>query len=83
LEQAGHFEEIWIWLKHVHEQTFTTERAALRSEVERFMREAEREQHDSGQTVGEEGEPLEDPAGRFESTSEKSFIERPEEDAEH
>ncbi len=59
LEQEGHFEEIWIWLKAVYEEVHKERLDALRADVAAFMRTAEKEQEVSDALAGE-GEPLED-----------------------
>ena len=43
LEQDGHFEEIWILLKHIYEEKNKERLAALEAEVERAMVEEETE----------------------------------------
>lgn len=57
LEQGTHFDEIWIWLKSLYDETYKEERAALRAEVDAFMRTAEQEQDISDHAFTE---PLED-----------------------
>src|SRR3989338_4800714 len=47
LEQGGHFEEIWIWLKSFYEKTHKDELEQRRAEVEAFMKQAELEQDKS------------------------------------
>jgi segregation and condensation protein A len=39
LEQEGHFEEIWIWLKSIYDKTYKEELERLRKEVEIAMEE--------------------------------------------
>ncbi len=47
LEQEGHFEEIWIWLKTLYEEEHKEHLSALRAEVAAFMQTAEKEQEAS------------------------------------
>lgn len=75
LEQERHFEEIWIWLKSLYEETHKDALEALRAEVSAFMQQAEKEQVLSDALASDyEGEPLEDASDRF-STSVASVEE--------
>lgn len=60
LEQEGHFEEIWIWLKTIYEEVNKDKLNALRTEVAEFMQTAEKEQEasDLSQGFSEDDEPL-------------------------
>ncbi len=40
LEQDGHLEEIWIWLKGMYEKKYSSEISAMRKEAQEFMEEA-------------------------------------------
>lgn len=63
LEQEGHFEEIWIWLKTLYEEVHKERLSALRAEVAAFMQTAEKEQEASDaalhalDTLDDEDEP--------------------------
>lgn len=67
LEQEGHFEEIWVWLKHLYERKNVDDLERRRLEVEEFMRDAEQSQDESDKVMNEPavGESLDDdaPAG--------------------
>lgn len=71
LEQEGHFEEIWIWLKTLYEKTYADELKARRLEVEAFMKDAEKEQEHSDAIASPDiGEPINDeesPTSKIES----------------
>lgn len=71
LEQKSHFEEIFIWLKHMYESENREKLDAMKAEVEAFMIEASKGVEDSDEHLGgdgmgnlaiEEGEPIEDDA---------------------
>ena len=64
LEQEGHFEEIWVWLKHLYERKNADELERRRLEVEKFMRDAEHSQDESDKVMNESfaGESLDDDA---------------------
>ena len=67
LEQEGHFEEIWVWMKDLYERTNKDELERRRAEVEAFMRSAEESQEDSDKSMQESnekhfGETLDDDA---------------------
>ena len=47
LEQDGHFEEIWVWMKDLYEEKNAVELERRRVEVETFMKEAEDSQEES------------------------------------
>lgn len=69
LEQEGHFEEIWIWLKTLYEEVHKDRLSALRKEVAEFMQNAEKEQEASDHAFNEDDEPLSKtslPVSRFE-----------------
>ncbi len=68
LEQEGHFEEIWIWLKAVYEEVHKERLEGLRAEVAAFMRTAEKEQDVSDALAGE-GEPIEDDVMKTSTTT--------------
>lgn len=53
LEQEGHFEEIWVWLKELYQSKNHERLESIRLEVEAFMREAEKEQEKSDASVEE------------------------------
>ncbi len=85
LEQEGHFEEIWVWLKQLYERVHKDKLEGLRAEVEAFMKSAEQSQEVSDQSMAvhgghEEGESLENdqstflslPSERSESSLEES-----------
>ncbi len=54
LEQEGHFEEIWIWMKDQYERVHSERLEQLRKEVEAFMKEAEKEQEASDAALVDE-----------------------------
>lgn len=53
LEQEGHFEEIWIWIKEVYESVHKDRLEQLRLEVENFMKGAEKSQEESDVSMQE------------------------------
>jgi len=55
LEQEGHLEEIWIWLKSLHQIKFGEELSAKQREVEEFYKKLEAEQ-DSEEEKEEDSE---------------------------
>lgn len=70
LEQEGHFEEIWVWLKHLYEDVHKERLDGLRRDVEVFMKQAEAEQEASDASMHthagpEEGEELENDQSTF------------------
>ncbi len=70
LEQEGHLEEIWIWLKEHYEISHSEELSKKRAEVEAFMREAEKEQEASDLSFSaEDGEFIEDEAPQMRTES--------------
>lgn len=62
LEQEGHFDEIWIWLKELYVEKHKDRLESLRAEVEAFMKEAEQSQEESDASFGEPIEADEDVA---------------------
>lgn len=73
LEQEGHMEEIWIWLKALYETIHKDKLEGLRAEVAAFMQNAEKEQEASDLSHAEEGEVLDDKPSRF-SLSERADV---------
>ncbi len=51
LEQESHFEEIWIWLKHLYELHYKDELELKRKEVEAFMAQASKDVEESEQAL--------------------------------
>lgn len=71
LEQEGHFEEIWVWLKHLYELAHKDRLEALRVEVDAFMKKAEEEQELSDSEMGKHAASLPaDPASHEEEGEE-------------
>lgn len=51
LEQEGHFEEIWVWMKDLYERKNSEELERRRAEVEAFMKDAEESQEESDKSM--------------------------------
>jgi len=56
LEQEGHLDEIWIWLKSLHQRKFGEELSAKQREVEEFYKKLEAEQDGEDEEGSEEDE---------------------------
>lgn len=52
-EQEGHFEEIWVWLKHVYEKKHASILEEMRREVEQGMKEDNKKEFEKRKEVKE------------------------------
>ena len=87
VEQEGHFEEIWLWLKKVYESKNKDFLEQLKLEVENYLaQERQRDEMDkklSGDEIirgVEEGEPIEDDLEVVEANSTRQNVSNSEEE---